>query len=261
MNIMSIIKDAVMYPFTDWKKILILGFIMLFSTVNVFFIFSFQINIVLFLIGLLISFFVLGYVFRIIRSSLDGANELPKFNSWNGMFKDGVKIYIVQLVYLIPIIFITSIFSSSFLGLISNPSPLGPFPFYLEEIIRTLFGETPIASQLWLWVSILIISLYLFLIIPILFMGLVNMVKNNGKLHTAFNFREIFHKITNNGLKPLIIWYLAIVIPFSIIFLIAQNLYIGDIYQSLGHVLLQVIGFSYLAMYLYRLVTLFYKSE
>ena len=64
------------------------------------------------------------------------------------MFKDGVKIYVVQLVYLIPIIFITSIFSSSFLGLISNPSPLGFFPFYLEEIIRTLFGGTPIASHL-----------------------------------------------------------------------------------------------------------------
>ncbi len=87
------------------------------------------------------------------------------------------------------------------------------------------------------------------------------MVKNKGRLITAFSFKEIFRKITQNGLKNLVIWYLAIIIPFSILFIIAQNLYMGDIYRLFGHILFQLIGLSYLAMYLYRLVSLFYLTK
>ncbi len=259
MNMGGIIKDSLRYPFSDWKKILILGFIMLFSTVSN--IFSFQLNIViilLFLIGFLISFFVLGYLFKIMKSSLNGSTELPKFNSWTRMFKDGIKIYIVQLVYVIPVLLLLLVYPHTLLALTRDPTPLTFIP-YLEVFIRGLIGGTIFASYFWFSVSILIMSLYLILTMPIIYLGLANMVKNNGKLRFAFSFREIFHKITNNGLKNFLIWYLAIIIPFFIIYLIYLNLY--GIYQYVGFLLLQIMGFSYLAMYLYRLVALFHNSE
>ena len=68
MKISEIIKDSLRYLFSDWRKILIFGFILLFSSVTTFF-FQFRLNIIstlLFLIGFIISFFLLGYEFRII---------------------------------------------------------------------------------------------------------------------------------------------------------------------------------------------------
>ena len=263
MNMSEIIKDSLRYPFSDWKKILIFGFITLVSSLTALIFFNHIINIVtifIFLIGFFISFFILGYEYRIIKYTLNGTTELPKFNSWNGMFKDGIKNYIVHLIYLIPGILVLFGYPFYFIGLIRDPGSL-TFIAYFEDFIRAFITGTNFVPYLWFWVSIFIVCLYLFIIMPILYMGLVNMVKNNGKLRTAFSFREIFQKLTNNGLKNLIIWYLAIIIPFLIFFLLKKILYLGNIYQSTGYVLLILLVSSYLAMYVYRLVGLFYNSE
>ncbi len=44
------------------------------------------------------SGWVFGYVFKIIKSSLDGANELPTLKSWSAMFIDGFKVSLVICV-------------------------------------------------------------------------------------------------------------------------------------------------------------------
>ena len=266
MNMSGIIKDSLRYPFSDWKKILILGFITLFSglTSLIFFNYLFHIitivTILLFLIGFLISFFILGYEYKIIKSTLDGTKELPPFNSWNGMFKDGIKNYIVHLIYLIPGILLLFVYPLYFLSLIRDPGPL-TFIAYFQDFIRAFVTGTNFFSYFWFWVLILVVCLYFFIIIPILYMGLVNMIKNDGKLRAAFSFRKIFQKLTDKGLKNIIIWYLAIIIPYSILYLLKKILYLGNIYQSTGYVLLTLIVSSYLSMYFYKLVALFYGSE
>ena len=109
MNMSRIIKDALKYPFSDWKKILILGFVILVSDLTlIFYNISHITNneILIPFIGFLILFFVVGYEFRIIKSSLNGVDELPKFNAWAVMFKEGIKNYIVHFVYLIPVFLI-----------------------------------------------------------------------------------------------------------------------------------------------------------
>jgi hypothetical protein len=70
MDIGEIISDAVKYPSSDWKKLLILG---------VFFILCFVI------VGI---FFVLGYFLRILKSTIAGADELPEFDDLGDMFID-----------------------------------------------------------------------------------------------------------------------------------------------------------------------------
>ena len=75
MNMGGIIKNSLKYPFTDWKKILIFGFIILISNLSTLYIVDvfFKSYVVLLdLIRVLISFFtLLGYLFRIIKSSLN----------------------------------------------------------------------------------------------------------------------------------------------------------------------------------------------
>jgi hypothetical protein len=45
----------------------------------------------------------MGYVFRIIKATLAGIDELPEFDEIGAMFIDGLKIFVVGIVYSIPI--------------------------------------------------------------------------------------------------------------------------------------------------------------
>ena len=122
MDMQEIIKDAVRYPFSDWKKIFILGLI--------FVIYSIPIGIVPFklyngftypflFIALLINFFILGYFFKIIQSSLKNTKEPPKFRSWVNLFKNGFKVTFVGLIYSIPVNLPFILLTSSFLNFYS----------------------------------------------------------------------------------------------------------------------------------------------
>jgi hypothetical protein len=267
MKMSEIVRDAVRYPFSDWKKIIVLGFIILVSGATSFFLRS-PLNTVtafIILIGFLISFFALGYEFRIIKSTFKGGKSLPKFNSWPGMFKDGFKIYLVHLVYLIPIFFLFSIFSSNFfnsnffLSVIKSPSSLAMFLVGLKVIILFII-EGKLFIHLWSSIVGFIIILYLFIIIPVQYIGIANMVKNNSKLSKAFSLQEIISKATKNGLNNLIKWYIAFFIPFLFLMVLNQMFYIGNSYQTTGNVIVTLTIGSYLMMYVYRLLALYYIS-
>ena len=73
MDIGDVISDSLRYPSSDWIKVVILG---------VLFIISF------FIIPL---FLAMGYIFRVIKASLAGVEELPSFDEWGEMFIDGIK--------------------------------------------------------------------------------------------------------------------------------------------------------------------------
>ena len=263
MNMSGIIKDSLRYPFSDWKNIIILGIIPLSIFGTAIFFNQKSILIFIVLIGFLLSIFIEGYLYRIIKSSLNGMDKLPKFNAWTGMFTDGVKVFIVHFVYLIPILILLSIFTSNlftYLDII-NSSSITLFLTYSIEIIRAIIDGKIFAFDPQVWNPILVIIIYLFISIPILYMGLANMAKNNSKLITAFSFQEIFYKITIIGLKKLIIWYIALLIPFAILLPIHQTIHIRNIYQFPLYAILTLTIYPYFYMYFNRLIALFYKSE
>ncbi|MFA0834061.1 MAG: DUF4013 domain-containing protein [Methanobacterium formicicum] len=61
---------------------------------------------ILILIGFVIGFFVDGYFFKILKSSLDDLSKPPVFGNWKIMFTDGLKVYLVSFVYCLPAILI-----------------------------------------------------------------------------------------------------------------------------------------------------------
>ncbi len=256
----EIIKDSLSYPFSDWKKILILGFIILISNLYVDMFFK-SVAGLLFLISFLISFFVLGYGFRIIKSSLNNIDELPKYNDWRGMFKDGVRVYIVHLVYLIPVLLLLLfVFSPSFFYAIIDPSSLNMLVGYLFELIIALVSGSINIFVGKAGILFLATILYLLITIPIQFIGIANMANNNSNLSSAFRFREIFNKIKIIGLKNLLIWYPAIIIPFLILDIFPNPHRIINMIL-VGYLLIILIVSPYLSMYIYRLVALFYNSK
>lgn len=270
MNAREIVKDALLYPFSDWKKIIVLGIFGVIATLSIneligtvyFLDNTAALSIpVLTIIGLLSIFIERGYQFRILKSSLNSMIELPKFNSWRCMFKDGIKLSIVTVVYLIPFILIYYVFKSSFIAILqlmfnNLPSLVFSTIIHLKLTFFTTIGILHLIEffTLFLFMNVILI---MFLI------SIANMANNNGKLAAAFKFRQISNKLSSVGWKNLIIWYVVIesiyliilsisgIILKEILHLISPNVGTGLGYLIIT-ILLSLIVISYLSMYLYR---------
>ena len=85
--ILDIYKDALEYSAKDWKTLVLLGVICLFSFL------------------LLPAFLLTGYNYRVINTAvhgvINGRDPLPGFDDVIDMFVDGVKVVIVQIAYLL----------------------------------------------------------------------------------------------------------------------------------------------------------------
>jgi hypothetical protein len=276
MKIGEIIKDAVKYPFLDWKKILILGIILLIGSISFItrsdnLINNTNMALIWFLgiIAFLLVFLVHGYGFKIMISSLKGMEELPKFNALFEMFKNGIKVFIVGIVYNIPAILIILIVAT--LSYTSNPSLV--VNIVSGAVIWFTVGGTGIWpliawAGIWFFISIL----YVIIIAPITAMAIAHMANNESKLGTAFKFQDILDKIGILGWKNLITWYLTTGIVFLILILIVTIIFsicLVLIHSFAGTTTLHIIEkvslvlilYPYLYMYLYRSIALFYKSK
>jgi hypothetical protein len=235
MNITGIIRDALKYPLQDWKKILLLGIILLISSTLVDLAIFVQNNIIIGIItivGLLLVLFVYGYSLRIINSSLAGNTELPDMNNWINMFISGVKVLIVGIVYFIPIILVvvfTTILSpqtitSIFIGLGLNP--LAITGSFLEAILVQGLGNlVPLLFNVTnTTITGTITLLYMIIITPVLMIAIANM-GNNNQMKSAFKIRILLEKMGLIGWNHLIEWYIITVILYLIIFAAVNVLY------------------------------------
>ena len=276
MNVRGIIKDSLKYPFSDWKKILILGIILIVTDiVNISMNFGENVYLLILLMGIafVVGFLVNGYIYRIIKSSLDGKVELPEFNNWVDMGVEGAKVYIVYIVYIIPtillIIYFLMIYLSSY-GAIFNLE-ISTFDFipafnsvFWSGIgnfisLNSLFG---IASSGHFYAPIGI--LYLIIITPILLVAIANMAFYEGDLKSAFKVREIIEEISLIGWGNLIKWYILT----GIIFIIFTNITFIVIYlfnminlHLLGVIISALIIYPYFSIFLARSVALFYMPD
>jgi len=81
--ILDIYKDALEYSAKDWKTLVILGVLSVFSFL------------------LLPAFLITGYNYRVINQAvhgiINGRDPLPGFDDIIDMFVDGIKVVIVQV--------------------------------------------------------------------------------------------------------------------------------------------------------------------
>ena len=258
MNITEILKDSLRYPFSDWKKILILGVLIVIMDMSNLEVYAalvgtnIAVNWLINIIGFVSGLLVIGYLFRIIKSSLDGVAELPKFNSWVGMFINGIKVIILRIVYLIPAILIILVFTIF---------AMGSFPLILEKIFEIIWSNPLFLGAQGIGNNI--VTLYILIIIPILTVAKANMAHNNGELHAAFKFYEIIDKIVNIGWGNLLVWYIVIGLVYGILAVIGLVL-VNILSILIPHIVVQVliplILVPYLEMYFARSVALLYIS-
>jgi len=266
MYVGEIVEDALRYPLSDWKKVLIYGFIGLFTTTAVFRLF-FALNgltnpgliLLLVILELLVSIYFTGYFLKIIKLSLSGAKKLPQFNAVDEKLSDGIKVFIVGIVYMIPIILTISIFaisSSEAFGIIINQAINNGFN--LQNIIRILLN-------LGIGIRIFLAILYMIVVLPLFIVSLVHMADNNSELVLAFKLHEIFNKISSIGWINLILWYLSSGLIFLAILMFLGTFTLG-IFSLLnnieiGGLLISVVIIPYLYMYFARSSALVYTKK
>ena len=174
--ILEIYKDAFSYALKDGSTLLKLGVLSLFSFLIIPFI------------------FLLGYEYRIIKTATEGminGNEtLPEFNNYTTMFKDGLKVLAVSIIYvLISVVIFLLLF---FIGLTTN----------MESIIVLAF-----------------IALIILTIISLIFSALAvtHMAANNGSINAAFHIRELKDIMQSIGVLKLIGSYFGIFLISAVI--------------------------------------------
>ncbi len=228
MDIGEIVSDSIKYPSSDWKKVLIMGF--------------------LFLISILIFvpiFLVMGYGFRALKASIAGADDLPEFDEWGDMFIDGLKVFVVQFVYfLIPALIIiigswaaiAAMFAEASTGTVTDPTAF-----------IGIIGGTAIIGG--------IVAIILGLIATI---ALANMAYNDSELGAAFRFSEIMNIISQIGWVDYIIWYVVIIIISMIIGFISGIL---SIIPILGFLIALLVIAPYAQLFFYRALALLYAYD
>ncbi|WP_048191655.1 DUF4013 domain-containing protein [Methanobacterium sp. SMA-27] len=223
MNIGEIISDSIKYPTSDWTKVLILG--------------------VIFLISVLILpiFLAYGYMFRIIKATIAGIDELPEFDAIGDMFIDGLKIFVVGIVYAIPVIIIGLIVSLIF----------GPASATTSTSIS--------AGMFWALIIGNIIYVIIGLIVGLIaIIGIANMAYYDGDLGAAFRFSEILDYISRIGWGKYLAIYIIVALLSFVIYFIA--IIVGILLIVVGLVITLPLAFAFISMFGSRAVALLFTE-
>jgi hypothetical protein len=132
---------AFKYPFSDprWFQKLLVGALLILASM---------------IIWLIPSIFVLGYLYRISRRIIsgDGQATLPEWDDWGGLFKDGIKLFGIGFIYLLPafIVFVAayavmfipyfSIMARTFTSHGPEASPVMPSSIFMIFLMYPLMG-------------------------------------------------------------------------------------------------------------------------
>ena len=187
--ILDIYKDALEYSAKDWKTLVILGVICLFSFL------------------LLPAFLITGYNYRVINTAvhgvINGRDPLPGFEDLIEMFVDGVKVVIVQIAYvLVPVIvfLIFAIIAGQLTGILSSALMIvGCLITFALFVVACLMDQ----------------------------MGICHMAYNDGAFSKAFAIKEIKEVIDEIGWFNCIATYLGLIIITLVISLVVTAIVYG----------------------------------
>ena len=224
MEIGEIINDALRYPTSNWTKVFILGVI---------FVASFLI---------IPIFLAIGYLFRVIKATFAGIDELPDFDNLGEMFVDGLKVFVVGVVYAIPLIIISAIISAIFGIHYNSAINAGTFTGFNVFALATAY---------------LIYAIIGIIIGLIEYMAIANMALYEGDLGAAFKFDEVLDRIARVGWGKYLIWYVVMVV-IGLIAAVISGLLVVII---IGIIIAPLIIAPFFGMFAARLLALIFATS
>ncbi len=226
MDAGQITSNALKYPLTNFKKVLILGILTILSSL------------------IIPGFLVGGYLFKIIKSTMEDSSELPEFNEWASMFVDGLKVFVVLFIYsIVPGILILMGIWAALLPMLTVPGA--------GSLLNSSISLDLVGSIAFIGLGLLIVISFL---IPV---ALANMVYHD-QLSAAFRFKEIIGKIKEIGGVDYLIWYVIMLIIIWAVYFISSFLVFP---LFIGIIIVPLIILPYLIIFFARSAALLYKFE
>jgi hypothetical protein len=186
------------------------------------------------IVAVILSAFCQGYLIKIFR----GETPLPVLSGYGGMFIDGIKYIVIEIIYFIPVIvFLALTLGSAFMAAMSVGSNW-------DALIPILIGAL---------LSVLVALVIAFILFLFAVIGVIRFART-GSIGEAFNFSAIIATIRKIGWGTYI---LALFIGFLIV-VIAQM--ILGIIPYIGW-LLQIIISPFISVFFARYLTLTYESS
>jgi hypothetical protein len=170
-------------------------------------------------LGLILSFFLSGYVVRIYR----GAKSAPDFTGWTDLFVDGVKLAVVWVLWILPIfIVMAAVCAVAFAAGLSTRAAAMP------NIVRLL-----------LVLLLLLVGFVLFVIVMLF--GIIGAVRfaRMGSIREGIRFSAIFTTIRTMGWLSYILLLIAFVVASFVWVVITVVL---SIIPFIGWVLLLIVN-------------------
>ena len=150
------------------------------------------------ILSFIVTLFIWGYQYDIIKFSIDNKSDLPGFSDILGMFIKGIKYFIVTLAYIII-----------------------PIIVFIVGII--LAGNSTAAAAVTLILVALLVIAYFLLV-----MALNNMIAHDD-IRKAFDFRQITDNISNLGWGK----YIGIIL-FTLIVMMIISVAVGFVMSIIG---------------------------
>lgn len=196
--ILDIYKDALEYSFQDGVTLLKLG--------------------LMFLLSFLIipSFLIYGYSYRVMgiatKGMINGGEKLPYFDDAISMFVDGIKVFIVQFLYMLIPIVVGFVFIFTGIGISGTNNAVGGAVL----VIVVIFA--------------IVLALFCYLFSSI---AVAHMAANDGSMSAAFDVKAIFNIMKSIGWLRLVAFYIGLLIIMFVI-IIVVGFIIGLIAAVLG---------------------------
>jgi len=165
------------------------------------------VNWLLLIISCIIFPLIMGYMLRIYR----GADKAPELNEWGSMFIDGIKLFIVALVYCIPVFIIA--FAVGLSAMVTAAMTMSAQGQTNPEGLMALIGGFLFA---------LIILIMVWIIIEIIMATAVVRFARTNSFGEAFNFTAIFAHIGKIGFVPYLVALIVMAVIIGIIEMICM---------------------------------------
>ena len=242
MEIMEIIKEAIVFPSNDLAKlaiyivltvvaIFVAGIGMAFMSLGFAREFLWLIlGIILFIVGLAVGFIVMGYHVTVIKSGIDHAESAPEFD-WKGNLITGIKYLVLNIVYfIIPTIIVlivgwaTNVFGMALnmvnrMMIASASAPANTTVIVTDVVPRSLIVSFGTALMF-----TCIIAFVLFVIFSIIQTMGQSRLANTDSLGDSLNIIEAFKDIGRIGYGKVIAVILLVFIIIVVINLVLSGL-------------------------------------
>lgn len=145
------------------------------------------------------TFFVLGYLMRVIRASGAGDEQAPVFDDWGEMGIEGVKAFVVTFVWsLIPVVIASVLVFFGVLGVASNNSGLGAVGFLLLLVSALVT---------------LVLSLALAYVLPAVLANFAH----EGTIGSGFDFAAIRQVVTDREYARGWVYAFAVILGVAVV--------------------------------------------